>query len=534
MPLTEAQAEALVEQLADDAALLHGVVHGDAETEVVTEGGTVPSVAKVIATAEDALTGSVALAEAWADKAEDEEVETDKYSARHWAAKAAAIRDSLVNVVEFKGAFDASEGEFPAEPDIGDLYAVTVGGTVSGNVLVSGDEIIYGPSGWIVVGRNLSASEVVTLLVGNFTDAAHGNRGGGTLHALATTSVAGFMSADDKAYVDGLPAALKNKLADPEGNGLISRTGVDGATAARTITGTANQVIVSNGDGVSGNPTLSLPQDINTNSNVTFARLDVVGSSNGVMSLSGGSAATIELIDTGAGTDAKRAQILTNDGVVVLRSRKDDNTSLRNMFLVDHAVGNFLPGHSGTQNCGGPGSLWKEIFASIGAISSSDARLKTDIRAMSEDERGAATELAREIGVYQFLEAVAAKGAEDARWHIGMTVQRAIEIMESHDLDPMKYGFVCYDEWDERVEEIPAFTKTHPAVLDENGEEVEPEWVETLSEAETITHPAGNSFGFRADQLLLFIMRGMAADADVAAARMDDLESRLSALEGSA
>lgn len=212
MPLTEAQAEALVEQLADDAALLHGVVHGDAETEVVTEGGTVPSVAKVIATAEDALTGSVALAEAWADKAEDEEVETDKYSARHWAAKAAAIRDSLVNVVEFKGAFDASEGEFPAEPDIGDLYAVTVGGTVSGNVLVSGDEIIYGPSGWIVVGRNLSAGEIVTLLVGNFTDSAHGNRGGGTLHALATTSVAGFMSAADKAYLDGLPAELAGKL----------------------------------------------------------------------------------------------------------------------------------------------------------------------------------------------------------------------------------------------------------------------------------------------------------------------------------
>lgn len=46
-------------------------------------------------------------------------------------------------------------------------------------------------------------------------------------------------------------------------SGLIARTGA-GTAAARTITGTTNQVTVSNGDGVSGNPTLSLPQSIDT------------------------------------------------------------------------------------------------------------------------------------------------------------------------------------------------------------------------------------------------------------------------------
>jgi hypothetical protein len=41
-------------------------------------------------------------------------------------------------------------------------------------------------------------------------------------------------------------------------NGLIART--SGSTAAaRTITGTANQITVADGDGVSGNPTLSFP-----------------------------------------------------------------------------------------------------------------------------------------------------------------------------------------------------------------------------------------------------------------------------------
>jgi uncharacterized cupin superfamily protein len=41
-------------------------------------------------------------------------------------------------------------------------------------------------------------------------------------------------------------------------NGMIARTGTD-TWAARTITGTANEITSTNGDGVSANPTLSLP-----------------------------------------------------------------------------------------------------------------------------------------------------------------------------------------------------------------------------------------------------------------------------------
>ncbi len=43
--------------------------------------------------------------------------------------------------------------------------------------------------------------------------------------------------------------------------GMVARTGA-GTAAARTITGTANEVTVTNGDGASGNPTLSLPAGI--------------------------------------------------------------------------------------------------------------------------------------------------------------------------------------------------------------------------------------------------------------------------------
>lgn len=44
-------------------------------------------------------------------------------------------------------------------------------------------------------------------------------------------------------------------------NGLLAQTAAD-TFAGRTLTGTANQIAVTNGDGVSGNPTLSLPADV--------------------------------------------------------------------------------------------------------------------------------------------------------------------------------------------------------------------------------------------------------------------------------
>lgn len=65
-------------------------------------------------------------------------------------------------------------------------------------------------------------------------------------------------------------------LASNSTNGLWARTGT-GTGAARTITGTTNQVNVSNGDGVSGNPTLSLPQNIHTSATPQFAGLTSTG-----------------------------------------------------------------------------------------------------------------------------------------------------------------------------------------------------------------------------------------------------------------
>lgn len=63
-------------------------------------------------------------------------------------------------------------------------------------------------------------------------------------------------------------------------NGIVART-ADDTWSGRTITGTTDQVNVSNGDGVSGNPVLSLPQSIATTSAPYFRGITVNNTTTG-------------------------------------------------------------------------------------------------------------------------------------------------------------------------------------------------------------------------------------------------------------
>ena len=103
----------------------------------------------------------------------------------------------------------------------------------------------------------------LTGIPSTFTPAAH-NQAWSTITTTPTT-----LSGYGITNAQGLDADL-TALAGLSTTGIVSRTGA-GTAATRTITGTAGQVIVSNGDGAAGNPTLSLPQDIATTSTPTFA-----------------------------------------------------------------------------------------------------------------------------------------------------------------------------------------------------------------------------------------------------------------------
>lgn len=92
---------------------------------------------------------------------------------------------------------------------------------------------------------------------GNLTGAVTGNASTATaLAANGSNCSAG--QAPLGVNASGAVESCTDYLEEPAGNGLAVKTGANTATN-RTITGTANEISVSNGDGVSGNPTLSLP-----------------------------------------------------------------------------------------------------------------------------------------------------------------------------------------------------------------------------------------------------------------------------------
>ena len=117
-------------------------------------------------------------------------------------------------------------------------------------------------------------------------------------------------------------------------------------------------------------------------------------------------------------------------------------------LTVDRSCTLITPGTDNTISLGAASLGWKELFCDNGTINTSDARRKTEVATLSVAEISAAKQLAKEIGSFKFLAAVAEKG-DAARNHIGMTVQRAMAIMEGNGLDPFAYSFICRDAWDD-------------------------------------------------------------------------------------
>ena len=132
------------------------------------------------------------------------------------------------------------------------------------------------------------------------TPLAH-NQAWSTITSTPTT-LSGYGITDAQGLDSDLTA-----LAGLSTTGLVARTG-SGTAATRTITGTDDQVTVTNGDGVSGNPTLSLPQSIAKTSTPQFAGVNLTG---------------IQTVDTGTG------ELPTALGNTSLRMSRSDTQGAR-------------------------------------------------------------------------------------------------------------------------------------------------------------------------------------------------------------
>lgn len=96
-------------------------------------------------------------------------------------------------------------------------------------------------TGLAAVATSASAADLTagTLPAARFSDTAHGARAGGTLHAAATTSVAGFMSGADKTKLDGVATGATANATDAA---LRDRATHTGAQPVATISDFAEAV----------------------------------------------------------------------------------------------------------------------------------------------------------------------------------------------------------------------------------------------------------------------------------------------------
>ena len=145
------------------------------------------------------------------------------------------------------------------------------GNLVSSTAAATNGQLLIGSSGADPVAANITGTAnqiTVTNSAGGITLSLPQNIGTGSSPTFSSVTVSG-LTANSFTY-SGAGGLLSSTAAPTNGQLLIGSTGAAPVRAA--LTGTANQVTVTNG---AGSVTLSTPQDIGTGSNVTFNHLEL-------------------------------------------------------------------------------------------------------------------------------------------------------------------------------------------------------------------------------------------------------------------
>lgn len=156
----------------------------------------------------------------------------------------------------------------------------------------------------------------------------------------------------------------------------------------------------------------------------------------------------------------------------------------------------LFPASDNARACGDPSFRWSVVYAATGTINTSDADEKTPLRQLSEAEARVAMELASLIGIYQWRDALKAKG-DSARLHVGPTAQAVCDLFNRYGLDGFRYGVLCFDAWE-----------AHDEIRSDEGVVVQQ------------ARAAGSRYGLRYDQLAMWIAVGQEA-------RLREFEAKL-------
>ena len=154
-------------------------------------------------------------------------------------------------------------------------------------------------------------------------------------------------------------AAILDAIVALSAAGLVARTG-PGTVAARTITGTANRITVSNGDGVSGNPTLDV------GANVYVAGGTDVAVADGGTGASTAAAARDNIVWSGAGAIDPSSPYTVAAGV-------DNVTLATSKTVAPRALSNYADGQIIRVTNSGASTITVTITPADGTIDGSSS-----------------------------------------------------------------------------------------------------------------------------------------------------------------
>lgn len=162
--------------------------------------------------------------------------------------------------------------------------------------------------------------------------------------------------------------------------------------------------------------------------------------------------------------------------------------------------GSIRPEDANAGTCGTSGAPWAGGFTQTAFTVTSDEKFKTAPLEITDAILDAAEEV--QLVQYKYLDRIEEKGEDGARWHFGAIAQQYVEAFAKHGIDAHRFGFICYDEWDD----------TPAVVNDETGEVVAP------------AIKAGSRYGIRYEEMLVL-------EAAVQRRKVARLESRIESLE---
>jgi hypothetical protein len=175
-------------------------------------------------------------------------------------------------------------------------------------------DLLYGNSGGTLSKRTIGADGQILTVSGGLPTWANVSTisvGFDQLTGGTSTGDAFLVGAGSSLAPTGTGTITANNLTGVAANGIVARTGAN-TFAPRTITGTANEITITNGDGAVGDPTISLPVAL------TFTGKTVTGGTFNNASLTG-------VIDTDLSAD--RVVKTTAGGVLTTGTVQLNNTN---------------------------------------------------------------------------------------------------------------------------------------------------------------------------------------------------------------